>query len=81
MEKKNRNNENKIVINFIIFLLKSYQRLISPYIGYNCKFIPTCSRYSISVFKKYGVIKGFYLSLIRICKCNPFGKGGFDPVP
>lgn len=47
----------------------------------NCKFIPSCSHYSKDAFKKYGLLKGFILSLKRILKCNPFTKGGYDPIP
>ncbi len=66
----------------LIKIIKFYQILISPYLGSNCKFSPTCSNYAIEALRKYGLIKGFYLSLIRILKCNPWSKNcGFDPVP
>ncbi len=66
----------------LIKIIKFYQILISPYLGSNCKFSPTCSNYAIEALKKHGLIKGFYLSLIRILKCNPWSKNcGFDPVP
>ena len=56
--------------------------MISPHLGSNCKFSPTCSNYAIEALKKYGLIKGFYLTSIRILKCNPWNKNcGFDPVP
>ena len=56
--------------------------MISPHLGSNCKFSPTCSNYAIEALKKYGLIKGFYLASIRILKCNPWNKNcGFDPVP
>ena len=64
-----------------ILIIKFYQSYISPLIGPNCRFNPTCSEYSINSFKKYGLIKGLYLSIKRILKCNPLFKGGFDPVP
>ncbi len=66
----------------LIKIIKFYQILISPYLGSNCKFSPTCSNYAIEALRKHGLIKGFYLSLIRILKCNPWSKNcGFDPVP
>ncbi len=56
--------------------------MISPYLGSNCKFTPSCSNYSIEALKKYGLVKGLYLASIRILKCNPWNKNcGFDPVP
>ena len=66
----------------LVKLIRLYQILISPYLGSNCKFSPTCSNYAIEALKKYGLIKGFYLTSIRILKCNPWNKNcGFDPVP
>ncbi len=66
----------------LIKIIKFYQILISPHLGSNCKFSPTCSNYAIEALRKHGLIKGFYLSLIRILKCNPWSKNcGFDPVP
>lgn len=66
----------------LIKIIKFYQILISPHLGSNCKFSPTCSNYAIEALRKHGLIKGFYLSLIRILKCNPWSKNcGSDPVP
>ena len=66
----------------LIKIIRFYQILISPHLGSNCKFSPTCSNYAIEALRKHGLIKGFYLSLIRILKCNPWSKNcGFDPVP
>ena len=66
----------------LIKIIKFYQILISPHLGSNCKFSPTCSNYAIEALRKHGLIKGFYLSLIRILKCNPWSKNcGYDPVP
>lgn len=63
-----------------IFIIKFYQKVISPLFPPSCRFIPTCSEYSIQALKKYGVIKGSALSLWRILRCNPFNKGGYDPL-
>ncbi len=72
---------NQILTYPFILIIKFYQSYISPLIGPNCRYNPTCSEYSINSFKKYGLIKGLYLSIKRILKCNPLFKGGFDPVP
>ncbi len=63
-----------------IFIIKLYQWFFSPILKTNCRFLPTCSEYSIQSIKYYGVIKGSFLSLKRISKCHPFGSHGFDPV-
>ena len=66
----------------LVKFIKLYQILISPHLGSNCKFSPTCSNYAIEALKKYGLIKGLYLTTIRIFKCNPWNKNcGYDPVP
>ncbi|MBM4176142.1 MAG: membrane protein insertion efficiency factor YidD [Ignavibacteria bacterium] len=63
-----------------IYIIKFYQRLISPLFPPSCRFYPTCSEYSIEAFSKYGAFKGFGKSAWRILRCNPFNKGGFDPL-
>ncbi|MCH5187221.1 MAG: membrane protein insertion efficiency factor YidD [Oscillospiraceae bacterium] len=64
-----------------IFLIKFYQKFISPIKTPCCRFNPTCSEYALEAFKRHGALKGFYLSVRRILRCNPFCKGGYDPVP
>jgi putative membrane protein insertion efficiency factor len=64
-----------------IFLIKFYQLIISPLTGPSCRFTPTCSQYSIEAFKKYGAVKGLWLTIKRIARCNPWGGHGHDPVP
>jgi len=64
-----------------IFLIKLYQLIISPWIGPSCRFTPTCSQYSIEAFKKHGILKGLWLTIKRIARCNPWGGHGYDPVP
>lgn len=64
---------------FLIKLIKLYQRIPGKF-HYNCKFYPTCSNYMIEAITKYGSLKGLYLGVKRIFKCNPFSKGGYDPL-
>ena len=66
----------------LIALVRFYQRAISPYKGGSCcKYIPTCSNYAIEAFERFGAVKGFFLAAYRILRCNPFSRGGYDPVP
>jgi len=64
-----------------ILLIKVYQLIISPWIGPKCRYTPTCSQYAAEALKKYGVIKGGWLTLKRISRCHPWGGHGYDPVP
>ena len=73
--------EGKVMIkNGLIYLIRLYQKIPGPWHGY-CKFQPTCSNYAIGVLEEFGVFKGSYLAIKRILRCNPFSKGGYDPVP
>ena len=66
-----------------IFLIEFYQKNISTFLenrNIKCKYYPTCSEYTKQAIKKYGVLKGVLLGTIRILKCNPFSKGGYDPL-
>ncbi|NLZ45768.1 MAG: membrane protein insertion efficiency factor YidD [Clostridiales bacterium] len=67
--------------NIAMFLIKIYQKLISPLFPKNCKYYPTCSQYAFEAFKKHGFFKGIILSIWRILRCNPWSKGGVDKVP
>ena len=64
----------------LIKFIKIYKYLISPLIGPSCRFLPTCSEYSIEALRTYGFSKGLVLSLKRIMSCHPWGNSGFDPV-
>ena len=64
----------------LIKLIKFYRKRISPMTLPRCKYIPTCSQYAIEAIEKYGAFKGGFLALWRILRCNPFSKGGFDPI-
>ncbi len=65
----------------MIFLVKIYQKVISPLFPARCKYYPTCSKYAVEAFKKHGFFKGLVLAVWRILRCNPWSDGGIDPVP
>ncbi|MEK9541602.1 MAG: membrane protein insertion efficiency factor YidD [Gammaproteobacteria bacterium] len=65
----------------IIYLIKLYQITLSPLLGSNCRFQPTCSQYMIEAINLHGVLKGLSLGFKRISKCHPLGSKGYDPVP
>ena len=64
---------------FLIFLVRIYQWTLSPIFGRQCRFQPTCSHYFIGAVEKYGAIRGSLKGIWRICRCNPFCRGGDDP--
>ena len=65
----------------LLKLIRFYQRQISPARPPCCRFLPTCSQYALEAVEKYGALKGGWLAFKRILRCNPFHKGGYDPVP
>lgn len=65
---------------FLIYLIRLYQKYISPMKKPCCRFYPTCSAYAIEALEKKGVFLGGALAVWRVLRCNPFGKGGYDPV-
>ncbi len=65
----------------LIAVIKFYQRYLSPLKGFKCPYTPTCSQYGLEAIEKYGALKGGLLAFWRIIRCNPFSKGGYDPVP
>ena len=72
---------NKVATFPLLILIRGYQLIISPLLGSNCRFMPTCSEYAMESFKSYGLIKGFFLTIKRIGKCHPWGSHGYDPIP
>ena len=76
MEKKFVNFIKKIMI----FLIRFYQLCISPLLGNNCRYYPTCSQYAIEAIEKKGIIRGSWMAVKRICRCHPWHDGGYDPV-
>jgi putative membrane protein insertion efficiency factor len=65
---------------FLVFLVKFYRKNISPLKRPCCRFYPSCSQYTLEALEKYGVLKGGFMAIKRILRCNPFNKGGYDPV-
>lgn len=65
----------------LLALVKFYQYCISPLTPPSCRYVPTCSQYAVEALKKYGPIKGCWLTLKRLLRCHPWGGSGYDPVP
>jgi uncharacterized protein len=65
---------------FVVFSIRFYQLFISSLLGPNCRFIPTCSQYTIEAVEVYGPVKGLLMGVWRLARCHPFCKGGYDPV-
>lgn len=66
---------------FLIGLIRLYQQFLSPFLGENCRFYPTCSAYAIEALRTHGVIVGMVYAVWRIARCQPLCQGGYDPVP
>ncbi|WP_428864378.1 membrane protein insertion efficiency factor YidD [Clostridium sediminicola] len=64
----------------IIYFIKIYRKYISPLKAPSCRFYPTCSQYAIQAIEKYGLLRGGFMSIKRIARCNPYSRGGYDPV-
>ena len=72
---------NKILVTPFILLVRFYQLAISPWLGSNCRYQPTCSAYMIEALKEHGLLKGLWLGTKRTGRCHPWGGHGYDPVP
>ncbi len=70
-----------ILRRLVVSVVRLYQLIVSPHLGTNCRYRPTCSQYMIDAVEEWGVIKGMWLGLRRISRCHPWGGSGFDPVP
>ena len=74
----------QVIINTLIKIIKGYKFMISPFLGHSCRYLPTCSEYSIDALKTFGFVKGIFMSTKRILSCHPIkflgGGEGFDPV-
>ena len=71
---------NKVLTFFALTLINLYKYLISPILGNNCRFLPTCSEYTKESIIKFGFLKGVRIGIKRIIRCHPWGKKGYDPV-
>ena len=65
----------------LLALIRGYQYAISPLLGRNCRYLPSCSEYAAEAVTKYGAIRGGWLGVKRVCRCHPWHPGGYDPVP
>jgi putative membrane protein insertion efficiency factor len=65
----------------LIMFVRAYQTVLSPMLPPSCRYYPSCSAYAIEALEKHGAIRGSWLAMRRIARCNPFRPGGFDPVP
>jgi putative membrane protein insertion efficiency factor len=65
----------------LMAIFKAYQYAISPFLGQNCRYFPSCSEYAVEAVEKHGALKGSWLSAKRLCRCHPWHPGGYDPVP
>lgn len=65
----------------LLWLIRLYRRYVSPHTPPACRFTPTCSQYALTAIDRFGAVKGSWLALKRILRCNPFCRGGYDPVP
>ena len=74
---------NSTLVDIAKYFIYKYQKYISPYLSHysKCPYTPSCSNYMLQALEKYGIIKGGALGMYRILRCNPFTKGGYDPVP
>lgn len=70
-----------MMVKIMVWLIRGYQLMISPYKPPSCRFAPTCSHYAIGSIRRFGAWRGGWLALRRILKCHPFHPGGYDPVP
>ncbi|MBQ8911065.1 MAG: membrane protein insertion efficiency factor YidD [Clostridia bacterium] len=72
---------HRFLIEAALLPVKFYQKCISPRTGPHCKYRPTCSSYALEALREWGILAGTALAVWRILRCNPFSKGGYDPVP
>ncbi len=69
-----------LAVRVALFLIHTYQVVVSPWLGDNCRFVPSCSHYAAEAIARHGLLAGTWLGLRRLLRCHPFHRGGFDPV-
>jgi hypothetical protein len=71
----------RLPVVLLVGLVRAYQYAISPLLGRNCRFVPSCSEYALEALRRHGALRGTWLAARRIGRCNPWHAGGYDPVP
>lgn len=72
---------NRVGVRSIVFVINLYRTMISPLRPASCRFSPTCSQYAVEALVEFGVIRGSWLTVVRLAKCGPWHRGGWDPIP
>ncbi|MCV6977379.1 membrane protein insertion efficiency factor YidD [Mycobacterium bourgelatii] len=70
-----------VVVRGLIFLIQLYRHMVSPLRPASCRFVPTCSQYAVDALTEYGLLRGGWLAAVRLAKCGPWHRGGWDPIP
>lgn len=70
-----------MIARILLLGIRAYQIALSPYVGTQCRFHPTCSRYAVEAIERHGALRGSWLSVRRVSRCHPWSAGGYDPVP
>lgn len=70
-----------MIARILVWIVKAYQLVLSPFFGQQCRFYPTCSQYSVEAIQKHGALLGSYYTIRRLLRCHPWCEGGHDPIP
>lgn len=80
-EPTTRTRERRWIVRPFVGFIRAYQKLLSPSLGRNCRYTPTCSHYAVDALEIHGLAKGSVMAVKRIARCQPLFEGGYDPVP